>query len=386
MVERRSDAAQRRMSLIPTDLGQQLFDMAPEKALKRSRRKQVSSIENPDLNSFAINQPFIFPEEYSLRYVRYTGEILFLSYPRKRKKQLPKQKPLPDISKSTSVPFRRWVKHRDIESVIRKTDHILEEQPKIKQTLLDVSQLTNDLFTNFATGQIRRDNFESYYETIYSMLKNIGLLRVVIPEKRIAVNQILKALGLDSLERFNSPASRLRLASSIIKQTTELIGVGKVVNKYDRLSLLLILEREFERYCLNEVVELSKQFLSLDPLQTNILDAANYLSLVTKIMFDHRNVKTAPYRISAFRFLFSVYGIPKEKNKVNTFILKNMFSGDTELIEDVEKIEAEKKSSTLNHSLASQLRFRERLVNGIETLEKVLDEGEANLPESYLNR
>jgi transcription termination factor NusB len=218
------------------------------------------------------------------------------------------------------------------------------------------------------------------------MLENSGLLRVVVPEKKAAVNQILKALNLDSLERFNSPASRLRLASSIIKQATELIGIGKVINKYDRLSSLLILEREFERYCINEIIELSKRFLSLDPLQANILDAANYLALVTKEMFDHRNIKTAPYRVPAFRFLFSVYGIPKEKNKINISIFQHMFSSDPELIEEVKKIEAEKKSSTKDHSLASQLRFRERLVNCIELLEKTLDEGETNLPESYLNR
>jgi len=237
------------------DIAIQLLRTSELRATKKASRKPIVEIEDAPLDTFARLQPQVFSDEYTVRYVRFSGEILLLSYPRKRVKEIPGQKRLSTRVKIEGRPHKNWVRHRDIETVIRKANHILEKAPDTKINIQNVLELTRNLFFKFHQGEITREELSIHFEEVYKLLKEVGLLRVRVPQKKLAVDQILKAMNLDKIDRFNPQASKLRLASSSIKQTVELIGLGKATSKYDRLLLLLLLEREYERFCINQVIE-----------------------------------------------------------------------------------------------------------------------------------
>ncbi len=199
------------------------------------------------------------------------------------------------------------------------------------------------------------------------------MLRTWVPNRKKAVEQHLDALGPDSIDRLNPTVSRMRLASNIIKWMIELYVGDLTIEKNQNLLLALLQERDIERFYVERVIAATQRFLVLDINDPSVYNEKQQLYEIVLELFRHNTVKVAPYRLPAFRFLFSSFGVPNIRSSGLKYLYNNMFGPEAdEPITDIVGIEEDFRSDDEE----TQLRFRARLEKGVNEMIESLKRGE----------
>ncbi len=358
---------------------EQLHFEGIERAAEKVVQPKSLIPKNEITDRFARSQPRLFPNYTGIRYIRFTGELLIQQWDR-TKPQVKGQKSL-HTGDREEPSQRKWPKRKSIETAIGGAIHIIENYRQIdsgegKDIILakveKVREFTEDMYRRFSSGEIEEDNIQSFYETAYDLFSKSGLLRARVPNKKTAVEQVLKALERDKIFRFNPTVSRMRLASATSKWFVELFIGDLVVEKYQNQLSALIQERGLERFYLEQVLQQVNSFMNLDPNDPFVQEEKENLLDTVLECFRHNTIKVAPYRIPALRFLFSAFGLHGSKPTGNKSLYYFMFGPDSQdPISDIEQINQD--FSSLNPE--AQIRFRNRLKDGTALLEKTLKGG-----------
>lgn len=373
----------------PNQLSSEGIERAAEDVIS-----SFSRLSRTEKEIFAGRQPKLLPGKSEVKYSRFTGEVLIPRYQpisSARKKQIEKEKhgqqelDLKVSGKRPSEPI--WSCYPTLEHAIGSRVHILERYQPTDETQDKTTRIQNfedtidyigKLMTLFKSGNITRDNLVVYYEQAYELLEKHGFLRTWVPNRKKAIDQILKAIDVDSLGRLNPTISRMRLASASIKWMIELYVGDMTIDKNQQLLLALIQAREIERFYLDHVVEAAQKFLELDNDDPSLGDKKQQLHEIVMGLFRHDTVRTSPYRISAFRFLFGSFGISNDRSSGQSTLYKNMFGPSFhDDIPDVEQIQADFQSSDSD----AMTRFRARLSDGLEGIQHALFEGQEKFGE-----
>jgi hypothetical protein len=373
----------------PQQLTSEGFERAAEDVVS-----SFSQLSPSERQIFAEKQPKLLPRKSEVKYSRFTGIVLIPRYApisATRRKQIEQEKhgqqdlDLKVSGKRPSEPI--WIDYQTVEHAIGSRVHILEryqptdetqEQNTEIQKFESIIDFTHRLMDLFETGEITEDNLTNYYDQAYSLIEDHGLLRTWVPNRKKAIEQVLKAIDVDSIGRLNPTISRMRLASASIKWMIELYVGDMTIDKNQRLLLALIQEREIERFYVEQVVEATQRFLSLDTNDTSVSGEKQNLYEVALELFRHNTVKTAPYRIPAFRFLFGSFGVPDIRSSGFKYLFANMFGPESkDPILDVEQIEADFQSE----EQTAQARFRTRLRNGVNGMIDALKQGDEKFDE-----
>jgi|GEM_PF-4156364 len=193
-----------------------------------------------------------------------------------------------------------WSRYPNVETAIRSVIHILEKYDKksgaaIINTLNSI-EIVREILRGYRTGEINPYNLDEIAERVADELDKVGLSTATKPNKKRLKEQIEKAVGRDSLKRFNPLIGRTRAVSAWLKLVRELLVGEKVRGKYSRILDLLLKQRETERDFISQVVEVIN--LALEPeAEKNLVGYIEYLRLIffTRNL-DDQVVKTAPYR------------------------------------------------------------------------------------------
>lgn len=356
-----------------------------------------SRLSQTEKQIFAGRQPKLLPRKSEVRYSRFTGEILIPRYQpisSARKKQIEQEKHgqqelgLKVRGKRPSEPV--WSAYPTLEHAIGSRVHILERYQPTDKTQNRTTRIQNfentidyirKLMTLFESGNITRDDLVVYYEQAYELLEKHGFLRTWVPNRKDAINQVLRAVDVDSLGKLNPTISRMRLASASIKWMIELYVGDMTIDKNQQLLLALIQTREIERFYLEHVVEATQKFLELDNNDSTLGEKKQELHEIVMELFRHNTVRTSPYRISAFRFLFGSFGISNDRSSGQSTLYKKMFGPNfNDDIPNIEQIQADFQSSDSN----AMTRFRARLSDGLEGMQHALFEGQEKFGEYEL--
>lgn len=340
-------------------------------------------VSRKEKDEIAKKQPIIFPRYPFARYDRFSGDPIIARWPR-RKKQLDKQQRV-DLKDREQEPDKDWYRFSSVEHAIGGSVHILDnyqsglkksDEVGLIQRVESLYEFTQQMLSRFSQGEITTEALGPIFEEALELLVDSGFLKTRIDNRKVAVDQILKGLDLDSLNRLNPTISRMRLASASIKLFMELFISDKAVAKHQNLLLGLLQERELERFYIEQVIQETEVFLGLDIHDTSYEGKKTELYSIVLEMFRHNTVKIAPYRIPAFGFLFGSFGVPKVRSSGLSYLYDNMFGPNTaNHIPNTDEIESDFKSSD---SLLQGL-FKTRLRKRVDTMKKALREGENKL-------
>ncbi len=361
----------RLISLGPEQLFLEALERAKQRAKKESKIKEKSGIPFEEVGDL------LFPPKEKRVRIDSSGIIHIDFY--KTKKMKPKgekdrlERPYPD----------------GIESAIRACFHIVDKnKPKgeTTQNLLGILDLTRSLYEQFTNGQINEANLPQYVESAYKTLEDSHLLKPHSPNRQDAVKKILNALKKDSIGRFNPLKSRSQLGSADIRIIEEVLYTGFVEKKYSFIASLLLLERERERFYLEEVVRKSHEFLgrsfvSLDETEKAAIELRKQFN--TYLYPDA--IKTAPYRGPAVMSMIYTWGFPEDE-VANTYWVKissDLFTPEL-TNEYTNELQRENQYFDLSPSkMISLSRLKKRISNVISFIGRTLEEGEANLAKYY---
>ena len=211
----------------------------------------------------------------------------------------------------------------------------------------------------------------------YLTLENAGLLKSKVQNRQNAVRQIMEALAKDNLDRFNPLISRTKLASASIKLLLEKLVSEQTVQKYNYLlSALLFVERDTERFYLEQVLEQALIFLNLPTNHKEYEKAKLHLESMAFEFLNPECIKVSPYRNTALLFLIYVFGFPEENAANWKYLFDKSFSRENRC--EMQRLHKEDDSSP--DPLA---RFNERLIHGISLIESILIGGQKNLDKLY---
>lgn len=363
--------------------------------LERAAEEAVSAfslLSTSEKAAFAEMQPNLFDKTFATKYSRFNGEVIIYRHQplsNKRKKELERERQ--GQQKVKIRVGRRPTElipqgYPTIEHAIGSRVHILEKYQPTKegknqntqiQKFEDVLEQIDTLISMFESGQITRVNLAEQGEQVYRLLETHGFLRTRVPNRQEAIEQLLNAVDLDSIGRLNPLISRMRLASATTKWMIELYIGDMTISKNQTLLLALIQERSLERFYIESVVQKATDYLTGEPSR----EGRTELFDVVLELFRHNTIKTAPYRIPAFRLLFGAFGIPDSQSSGLGDLYENMFGPDSkEPITNLRQIKADYWSNNRN----AQRRFVTNLETGIQALKEALAKGEEKFGEYTL--
>lgn len=342
-----------------------LIRTAPEIIYRRQAKKPIYGVENPGRQAIVVRFPNLLHTDERIKYDPSNGDVYIGTWSRR-------------VSKGNSeknTPLRRWNNWGDIENSIRGAIDIVEKHKVGGDThteLKTVHDLSLSLFDKFTSGEITHENLPQYLEDAIAILEENHLINPMVKNKQIMVKQIISALNRDSLKRFNPLVSRTRLASSAVKLLHELFIAGQTQQKFNMLlTSILQVERETERFYIEQVLEKSKELRTVEYGDISTEQSKTLWKLAVSLL-NPELIKVAPYRKPAVMFVGYVFGFPEKFKDIWEEMFTKIFGEDN--LNVINYIHEEK-----NGNAESYERFKERLVHGIQILEEALARGERNL-------
>lgn len=343
-----------------------LLYKAPEIVKRRQAKKPIYGVEHEGRQAIVVRFPNLLHADERIKYNPSTGDVYIGSWTRRKSKN-PKQK---------DEALRRWNKWGDIETAIRGATHIVEKHRdggEISNALHAVHGLTQSLFDGFTSGEITLKNVSDYLDKAVTILEINHLIKPTTPNRQLLVDQIISALKKDSLGRFNPLVSRTRLASSAIKLLHELFIAGQTQQKYNLLlTSILQVERETERFFINQILDKSKELLATEYGDSATVQSKALWKLSVALL-NPDFIKVAPYRKPAIMFVGYVFGFPeKYREKWEEMFIKIFGEDNLKVIKFIHE-------NSNNGDIEYDEKFKERLTHGIQILDEALSLGERNL-------
>lgn len=197
--------------------------------------------------------------DYRIRYNKPQGE-LFISRFRDTGVRLD----LPEGSGTLQLGFDKvkvvegkWPRIPSVETALRYCDHIADSYDRthgIQTTsILAVNRLIHDLSNELQAPSGERLSLGELEQRAMQVLVRAGYDRAISADKLYMAQEVLKAVGKDSMQRENPSRSRVILANIRPRLTKVLLANENKRNKYRYLGGVLYRERESERFALSQL-------------------------------------------------------------------------------------------------------------------------------------
>lgn len=197
----------------------------------------------------------------------------------------------------------------DAETAIRAMDHILEgEHGREADQAQAIAGRAHDLLTLFSEGlsQINRATFDAYQQETYQTLAQVNLdpEKVISEEKRRMAKWLIKgSYGRDTLERLNWLIAVGALTAAHRRAILRHKDIGRIAAKYAAMREALIIEREFSRTVIADVIDkidpqrFPAHRLFKFPRRTYpAQDAAIAIGMLNTMVFQLKQPHVAPYQ------------------------------------------------------------------------------------------
>jgi len=288
--------------------------------------KESLIIEPENITSFnEVKQfPYLIENNNKIKFDPFTGELYIATYRHNLKKEASPQMPVENIiytqphRKPVETIFKRWSRYLNIESAIRRTEHVLDNYEKSGKRVKDtqgIVSLTKNLLAKFESGEVNNENIEEIARETSDRLALLGFDKAEKPIKQRLAQQITFATGKDTLGRINPLISTTRLASAWLKAIQELLAAKRIREKFSETATGLLSERSLERLYLNQAAKSMQEIM--DSQETDDLKLKiNFLKDFSLSYLTPEKIKAAPYRRTALLSRYSLFGV-KNKDERN---------------------------------------------------------------------
>jgi hypothetical protein len=328
-------------------------------AIYTTRWTKLETFEDPATGRWSIEHP----EDYT-----------FISY----WSELPGPEDLPQSGKAIGlVAGEVW---EGLEPAIRQQYHILEKyQPASltaePQALRRIFYWMDQTSQKFREGPITKDQLEQLSQEGAELITQASLTSAVDETKKKLAIMLAKATKPDSLKRINPMISRIRLRSALLAATRRIVTAELVRRKFSANLEVLVAEREFTRYNLEQACgELSAILHVLrQPRQNSTqISEPDRKVLVSKIRETAQEYlsfpRVAPYLIPARLAAIFLVGCKESKKELNRQVLGEgiaeevfSFMPATSLLQEGDIKEADRRISCASSILEEALRENDAL-------------------------
>ena len=220
-----------------------------------------------------------------------------------------------------------------LEPAIRQQYHILEEyQPASltaePQALRRIFYWIDQTSQRFKEGGMTKGQLGQFSQGAAELITQAGLTSATDEVKKKLATMLAKATKPDSLGRINPLVSRIRLRSALLAATRRIVTAELVRRKFSANLEVLVAEREFTRYSLEQAGnELGAILYGLrqpqqDSSQICESDRQGFISKIRKIAQYYLSFpRVAPYLIPSRLAAIFLVGCKESKKELNRQVL-----------------------------------------------------------------